>query len=443
MRSRHGEYLQTLPSEWRPAPVRSIGEVVSGSTPSRAVPSNWNGDIPWVAPGELTSLRSKYLTETRDHLTRAGLAGCSSGLLPVDTLLVTTRATIGVRALAGVQVATNQGFKSIVLNGEADPHFYYHLFDQLPGELVRLASGTTFLEISGREFKEILVPRPARTEQRRIAAILDTLDAAIRRTEQVIAKLQHMKQGLLHDLLTRGVDENGDLRDPVRTPEAFVETELGVLPRHWELGGFSMFRCSDRELIKTGPFGTAMTGRQWADTGVPVITIGSLGERGLIQENLLFLAANDAKAFSSYELRAGDLVFSRVADIGRSLVIRAAEAGWIMSSNLMRISLDHARVVPDYVHLAIVYADSSRRQIRCLANAGAREVVNTAILTQLKFAWPPGAEQRRICRVVEGHDAEVATELQVLGKLRLLKRGLLHDLLTGRVRVPLPPEVTT
>ena len=83
-----------------------------------------------------------------------------------------------------------------------------------------------------RKFPWRLPPLP---EQRRIAEILDTLDEAIRKTEQVIAKLQQMKQGLLHDLLTRGIDDNGELRDPDRHPEQFKDSPLGRIPREWEV----------------------------------------------------------------------------------------------------------------------------------------------------------------------------------------------------------------
>ena len=85
---------------------------------------------------------------------------------------------------------------------------------------------------SRRSRDGVLPPLP---EQRRIAEILDTLDEAIRKTEQVIAKLQQMKQGLLHDILTRGIDDNGELRDPDRHPEQFKDSPLGRIPRGWEV----------------------------------------------------------------------------------------------------------------------------------------------------------------------------------------------------------------
>lgn len=420
-------------SEWDTTTLEAISHIEMGQSPGSALVSDSEGSgVPFLqGNAEFSTIYpSPRLWCSKPPKT------CKSG-----DALISVRAPVGAINRADRDYCIGRGLAAIRFTG-ADRDFGYHALGHFSKALRRVAQGTTFEAVAGADLRSLLFPQCSLSEQRRIATILDTLDDAIRRTEQVIAKLQQMKQGLLHDLLTRGVDEHGELRDPVRNPELFADGSLGVLPRGWQFGGFSMFPCSDRELIKTGPFGTAMKGRKWADAGVPVITIGALGERELIRENLLYLTASDAERFSPYRLRRGDLVFSRVADVGRSLVIQDAEAGSIMSSNLMRISLDPARILPNYAHLAIVHGDNSRRQIRRLANSGARAVVNTAILAALRFAWPPRDEQDRICAIAEVHDEVVAAELQGLGKLRLLKHGLLHDLLTGRVRVSVPTEVT-
>ena len=99
-------------AEWSEGwPRTSLGEIASihsGSTPRRSVPGFWGGGIPWVTPGELTSLRGKYLTETRDRITPAGLASCAASLVPKDSLLVTTRATLGASALAAMPVTVRR-----------------------------------------------------------------------------------------------------------------------------------------------------------------------------------------------------------------------------------------------------------------------------------------------------------------------------------------------
>lgn len=193
--------LGRIPREWEIVSIEQLGKVESGGTPSRQVRSFWNGPVNWVTPSELTQLDGRFLYSTRESITEAGLANSAAKLLPPGSILVTTRATIGAIAIAGTPVSTNQGFKSIVPNENADSDFYYYLLQLLVPEMARLASGSTFVEISRRDFAAIRVPRPPLPEQRRIAVILDAHDARLRAEEAYRDKLQQLKQGLMHDLL--------------------------------------------------------------------------------------------------------------------------------------------------------------------------------------------------------------------------------------------------
>jgi type I restriction enzyme, S subunit len=102
-------------------------------------------------------------------------------------------------------------------------------------EAERKSSGTTRLRINLSALKTVHIWAPQPSEQRKIAHILDTVDEAIAKTEAVIAKLKQVRAGLLHDLLTRGIDENGQLRDPIAHPEQFQESSLGQIPREWHI----------------------------------------------------------------------------------------------------------------------------------------------------------------------------------------------------------------
>src|SRR6266536_744114 len=215
----HLAYLQELPSTWLRIPIESLGNIFAGGTPSRNEPSFWGGSIAWLTPGELLELEGKYITDTREHITASGLANSAAKLLPQGTVLVTTRATIGSIAIASIPLCTNQGFKNIVLDEFNDSLFYYYVLSLIAPEMRRLASGSTFAEISKHDFVRIIVPQPDFTEQEYIANVLDTIDLQILHTEQLIAKLKLQREGLLHDLLTCGLDEHGQLRDPVAHPE--------------------------------------------------------------------------------------------------------------------------------------------------------------------------------------------------------------------------------
>lgn len=201
--------LGKIPKDWKKTPIAELADIFSGGTPSRNVPVFWNGGIPWVTPSELTNLQSKYITKTKEHISHAGMAGSSAILLPSNTLLVTTRATIGLVALSGMPITTNQGFKSIRFRFLALPDFYFYLFPLLISEMKRKASGTTFLEISAKEFGQIKLSVPPLSEQKRIVEILDAQDEAIQTQRLELAKLQMLKAGLMEDLLT------GRVRVPV------------------------------------------------------------------------------------------------------------------------------------------------------------------------------------------------------------------------------------
>lgn len=439
--SRHQEFLDSVQGRWRLARIDEIGTIESGGTPSRDEAAFWGGPHAWVTPGEVTQLRGKYVAKTNETLTDLGLACSSATSLRPGSLLVTSRATIGDVKVAQIPVATNQGFKSIIPKNSSLSDYYFHLLQFISNEMRRLASGSTFDEISKRDFAAILVPCPPLAEQRRIAEILDTVDEAIRQTEADIAKLKQLKAGLLHDLLTRGIDEHGHLRDPAAHPEQFRDSPLGRIPVDWRVAGFDDVGAVDRPSIKTGPFGSALKGEHWVSSGVPVITIGSLGEGEFIESELLYVSEMTARALSAYRLIPGDLVFSRVADVGRSVVVDVEHEGWLMSSNLMRLSVDTDQAVPAFVHAQITASNAIRQQIRRAVNAGGREIANTPILRSLLLAWPPMREQKRILRALQAHDLASTSARHQLDKMRLVKDGLASDLLTGSVRVEAVKEV--
>ncbi len=299
----------------------------------------------------------------------------------------------------------------------------------------RMATGSTRYGLPKGAIYDVPLFVPTRPEQDRIAVILRALDDAIRSAEKVIAKLENLKRGLRHDLLTRGIDDNGEIRDPLRHPEQFKDSPLGRIPRTWRALGIEQFALLGRSVIKTGPFGSTLKGEHWVSKGVPVITIGALGEGEFIRSELLHVSPRKAKSLASYVVRRGDVVFSRVADVGRSVVVSELEDGWIMSSNLMWISLDPNRAAPALLWLNLTANAAVRSQIRQSVNAGGREVANGAVLRGLRFPWPHLDEQTEIVRRDEQVRERLARETATLAKFRLIKKGLSDDLLTGRVPV--------
>lgn len=168
--------LKQFSAPWNCIAMTDIGEVVSGGTPDTDIESYWDGDIAWATPSDVSNGKGRYISDTKRKISAAGLAACSARRLPVGTILVCTRATIGVLAIAKKEVTTNQGFKSLIPNSGFSSDFLYHLFSASREKFEHLACGSTFLELSKKDFERIQFTVPSLAEQQAIANVLNIFD---------------------------------------------------------------------------------------------------------------------------------------------------------------------------------------------------------------------------------------------------------------------------
>lgn len=177
---------------WKLYKVSDFAEVVGGGTPSTSVHENFGEDIPWITPKDLSMHRTRYIARGERSLSLQGLAGSSAKRLPAGTVLVSSRAPIGLTAIAQNEVSTNQGCRSLVLRPDlADSEFVYYLMSASTDYLHQHANGTTFMELPGGVFKNLEFLLPPLDEQRRIAEVLGVLDDRIEsaaRLEKVLGE---------------------------------------------------------------------------------------------------------------------------------------------------------------------------------------------------------------------------------------------------------------
>jgi type I restriction enzyme S subunit len=160
-----GEFVECevglVPKGWEVVTVGDVCQVVNGATPSTKVAHYWDsGDICWATPTDMTALTASVIFDTSKKITRLGLANCSATLLPVGSVLVTSRATIGISAINYAPMTTNQGFKSLICGPRATNHFMLLTMKNRVDEMIGRANGTTFLEINSTNFKalELVLP---------------------------------------------------------------------------------------------------------------------------------------------------------------------------------------------------------------------------------------------------------------------------------------------
>lgn len=426
-RHQYEAFLRQLPADWEQKEITQVGAVVGGGTPSRAVPSFWRGSIPWVTPGEVSGEAGKLLHDTNDHISASGLAGSGANLLPAGSLLVTTRATLGARAINAVPMATNQGFKSIVFKKPEEASYYYHLFEKVKPELVRRASGTTFLEISGAEFGSIKVPSPSPAEKLKISQLLDTFDTAIHQTKAIVEKLKQVKQGLLHDLLTRGVDGNGELRPSYQdAPHLYQDSKLGLIPRDWTVGSLSA-NCSE---VVDCPHSTPV----FTDTGVLVARTMHIKDGVFLEGQASRVSEKQYRErVARLTPEPGDVIFTREAPVGEAFVIPAGMK--ICLGQRVMLLRPRLNVLSANFLLAQIYSGAVHERIGSLTSGTTNPHLNVAEVRDFMIPIPPYVEQIKIGERISAVSNRLSKEVFELAKLKLQKSGLMDDLITGRVRV--------
>lgn len=322
--------------------------------------------------------------------------------------------------------------------GGVVPEFSAHVFqwERVFSAAVATAAGTKMPRTSWSDLKRFKVFKPeSDQEQTRIAYVLDTIDEAIAQTEAVIAKLKQVRAGMLHDLLSYGLDEHGQLRDPIAHPEQFQDSPLGLIPRGWDAMPLGMYCRRLGGSIQTGPFGSQLHASDYREVGIPIITVEHLDEGWIRHENLPLVDKVDYHRLYRYRLREGDLVFSRVGAVDRCSLISKNEDGWLFSGRCLRVRFDTRYCDPRF----FLYQLNSHRCRRWILNnavGSTMHCLNTQILSDLPIVIPDKLEQTRIA-VSAFYIENNLTSLELeLSKHRSLKSGLQDDLLTGRVRVP-------
>lgn len=190
--------------KWVVKRLDQLASIRSGGTPSTARPKFWGGEIPWCTPTDITALDGfKYLDDTSRKISVEGLRSSSAEIIPANSIVMTSRATIGECAINRVPVSTNQGFKNFVPFEEIDAEFLYYMLGTQKQQFIGLCGGSTFLEIGKAQLAAFEVRLPStKSEQAAIATILSDMDAEVAALEAKLAKARQLKQGMMQELLT-------------------------------------------------------------------------------------------------------------------------------------------------------------------------------------------------------------------------------------------------
>jgi len=398
-----------IPVDWDLVRLGDICDVIGGSTPSTNRKEFWGGDIPFATPTDITKLDGREIEDTDQRITPEGLSSCGTNLLPVGTILLTSRATLGACAINKKPMATNQGFANLVCKERAYNWFVFYKMASLKNELQKLGSGSTFKEVSKKSIKGIAFSLPPLTEQKKIAEILSTVDEAIEKTDQIIEKTKEIKKGLMQKLLTQGIGH-----------KKFKKTEIGEIPLEWEVG-----KISDYGEIVTGNTPPTSNPNYYGNE-YPFVSPFDLGDKKTIFQAKKYLS-NDGFLVSRNLPANAVLVVCIGSTIGKTGI-----AGTNLATNQQINSIICKDNDYNFVYYYVTFISQKFKQ---LAGTQAVPILNKGNFSVVEVAIPPRGEQKRIGEILSSGDEEIEEETKHKDQLESLKKGLMQVLLTGKIRV--------
>ncbi|WQW16443.1 restriction endonuclease subunit S [Helicobacter pylori] len=386
----------TTPSNWQKVRLGDIAEIIGGGTPSTQITSFWNGSINWFTPTEIGI--TKYVYKSQRTITPLGLKKSSAKLLPIGTILLTSRASIGDCAILKVVATTNQGFQSLIPLEKINNEFLYYLMLTLKNKLLKLASGSIFLGVSPNKIKNLLIPLPPLNEQIAIANILSDVDRYLYSLDALILKKESVKKALSFELLSqrkrlKGFNQN------------WQKVRLGDIGKP----------CMCKRVMKhqTTRYGE-----------IPFYKIGTFGNTAdAFISKKLFLEYKTKYSFP----KKGDILISASGTIGRAVIYNGKPA-YFQDSNIVWIDNDETLVKNDFLFYAYSHVkwNTEHTTILRLYNDNFR---NTLI------PLPPLNEQIAIANILSALDHEITSLKNKKRQFENIKKALNHDLMSAKIRV--------
>ncbi|WP_205585222.1 restriction endonuclease subunit S [Helicobacter pylori] len=374
--------LTTL-SNWQKVRLGDIAEIIGGGTPSTQVTSFWNGSINWFTPTEIGI--TKYVHKSQRTITPLGLKKSSTKLLPIGTILLTSRASIGDCAILKVVATTNQGFQSLIPLEKINNEFLYYLMLTLKNKLLKLASGSTFLEVSPNKIKNLLIPLPPLNEQIAIANILSDLDRYLYALDALILKKESVKKALSFELLSQ-------------------RKRLKGFNQNWQ-----RVRLGD----------------------ICEITTGSLDANEMVHygKYRFYTCAKDYYFIDKYAFDTEAILISgNGAYVGYVHYYKGKFNAYQRTYVLDNFS-EHIIFVKYFLTMFL------QSHIQTNRNEGNTPYIVMATLKDFEILLPPLDEQSAIANILSGVDNEIVSLKNKKRQFENIKKALNHDLMSAKIRV--------
>lgn len=333
-----------------------------------------------------------------------------------DDILLSVRAPVGPTNLAPCKVCIGRGLTAIRPSEVLLTRYVLLFFRYFEAQLASKGTGTTFKAITQDVVKNLEIPIPPLPEQERIVArieeLFSQLDAGVETLKKTKAQLAVYRQAVL--------------------TEAFnsAEVDCKMLP-------IAEILTKTRKGMSTGPFGTMIKKSDHKATGVPMLGIENIGRGQFVDGNKIYVTAEKAEELKAFSLKAGDIIISRSGTVGEICAVPERAEGSLLSTNLMRVSLDNTMIRSDYFIALFQSKGIVLDQIKELCKGSTRDFLNQTILKQIVFPVPSMEKQEEIVSIIEARmsvcDSIEQTVDIALQQAEVMRQSILKQAFKGEL----------
>lgn len=411
-----------IPEDWTVTTVSDVASrFISGGTPDSGNEDYWGGDIPWTTAAVV---EGPQFEGEKDFITQEGLEDSSASLVPEGSILFGTRVNVANVGRTRKEIAISQDLTGIILDeSKVDPDFatWFLLLNQSKIR-DRYSQGSTIQGMLTDDLKSLPLLSPPLPQQRRIADILSTVDEQIQQTDEIFQETKSLRDSLLQDVF-------GDLNSKSDQKKVQLGPFQIQIPDYWETVYLNDLNQDGYPIC----YGVVQPGEH-DESGIPLLNIEDVDDTGQIQrESIHKISADLHEQYSRSQLQGGEVLVSVKGTVGN--IIHLDEE--IGEANISR---DLARITPTtdldarwlkYCLSTKIYQDL----IDVFSTGSTRASLNIGELRKIPIICPPVSEQERISEILSTVESEIEIERRTKQHLQNLKRGLMQDLLTGKVRV--------
>ena len=423
----------SVPEGWELRLLGELATIFSGGTPNRKNPEYWDGDIPWVTT---TLIDGGEIFEANELITQKGLEGSSAKWCKAGTILMAMYGqgkTRGKVALLGIDATINQACAAIELSESCSREYVLHLLISKYEHIRELSNSGGQENLSGGIIKHLEILLPPQKEQIIIANVLSDTNALITALEKLITKKQAIKSATMQHLLTGRTRLPQFAQYPNGTLKNYKSSELGLIPEDWEVARLAQVA----KVIDPHPSHRAPPEESY---GVPFVGIGDLNESGeLINSEVRRVNQSILQEHSErYSLHNRPIGLGRVASIGKVIRLLIGKEPYAISPTLGVI--DGFACTNDFLFYYLK-SESVTEQFGQVMSGSTRSSVGMNVLKEILVVKISSEEQISIAGILSDMDAEIGRLKQKLSKIRDIKQGMMQQLLTGRIRLPLDHQL--